>query len=613
VRRRPHGTDNGSAHDRSRGRQPTAPRGTPNVLYIVWDDASIATWDAFGGLAETPAMKWLAGRGLRYSQWHTNALPSPTRCCLLTGRNAEPPGRRGQSVIIRPEAGTLAEILGRNGYRSYCVGQWHHRPQPGAGTEPRTRAGSRRNWPLGRGFDRYYGFLGPSTSPWYPDLVYDNQHVDPPYPPADGYHLSRDLADMAMEFIREGPQSEPGRPWLCYLSFGTSGVPQATPREWADRYRGQFDMGYDRYREVVLGNMKRLGIVPESTMLTPAERHPEPGGLADGYLARPWRSLTEDQRQLSSRLAESSAGLCSYTDHQVGRLLLYLQESGQLDDTIVVVCSANAASAGDRTGDATWTAGGPGRPGEALSEGGFLAGWPGPAGNAASGGGQADDGWAGWAWAFRTPYNVPRQDSLGGSAASPLIISWPGEMEDVAGGVRDQYHHAVDVVPTILECADIDLPQTIKAHVQAPLHGVSMRYTFTAPDAPSARRTQLYQMPGARAIYHDGWKAATGEGRAGADGWELYHVRADRAEIRNVAARYPEKVAELASLWEAAASRDAGPLRESRPAPDPLAGPWPPRPGRPPARVRCLDTGTPGRPPAGARAGAGASQDGGPG
>jgi arylsulfatase A-like enzyme len=565
-----HRTEHGGAQGH-RPAAPAAPRpGAPNVLYVVWDEASIGTWSAFGGLAETPAMKWLGGRGLRYSQWHTNALSALTRCCLLTGRNGELAGHGpGQSVIIPRETGTLAEILGRNGYRSYCVGRWHHSPRPARvdalAAEPRSAATARQTWPLSRGFDRYYGFLDRQTSPWYPDLVYDNQHVDPPYPPEDGYHLSRDLVDMAVEFLRDGALSAPGQPWFCYLSLGSGGA-QATPQEWADMYRGRFDMGYDRYREVVLGNMKRLGIVPKSTALAPTDAHPARGPAADRLLVRRWRSLTEGQRRTSSRLAESAAGLCSFTDHQVGRLLRYLQESGQLDDTIVVVCSAGAMSAGDRSP----AEGAPGRAAGPLGENDLLAGWPGPdqAANAwSSGGGEAGDGAAGWAWAFATPYNVLRQDSLGGSAASPLIISWPREMGRVAGGVRDQYHHAVDVVPTILDCAGVEPPQTIKGQIQRPLHGVSMRYTFRAPEAPSARQVQLYQMPGARAIYHAGWKAVAADGPAGASRWELYRVSSDRAETRDVAGRHPEKVAELASMWEAAAGRPAEPAHEGRDTP----------------------------------------------
>jgi arylsulfatase A-like enzyme len=509
----------------------------PNVLYLVWDDAGIATWNAFGGLIDTPSMKWLSGRGLRYSQWHTGALSSPTRCSLLTGRDChagsvarggmDAPARRERSMIIPADAATLAEILRGSGYRTYCVGKWHLSP-----ADAPAMTNSRGTWPLGRGFDRYYGFLGSQTSQWYPDLVFDDRSVDQPYAPAEGYHLNRDLADMAIEFIHDGERDATGQPWLCYLSFGGHDAAHAAPQEWADSCRDRFEMGYDRYREVVLGNMKRLGVVPEGTALAPADGHPSRGEVPDGHLARPWHSLSEEQKRLSGRAAESYAGLCSYTDHQIGRLLSYLEESGQLDDTIVVACSVNAMTAG--------------KPGEPPGGGGFPAGWPNAVGGGAAGCGPLS---AGWAWAFGTPYNMPRQYALGGTAASPLIISWLPEMASMAGGIRDQYHHAVDIVPTILDCAGIEPPQLVNGHLQDPLHGVSMRYTFTAPDAPSARRTQHYQMPAARAIYHDGWKAATGSTR-----WELYHVRTDRAEIHNVAARYPEKLAELAALWRAAGS-----------------------------------------------------------
>jgi len=508
----------------------------PNVLYIVWDDAGIAMWNAFGGLIETPHLNSLARRGLRFSQWHTPALSSPTRCCLLTGREyhegslgwstAGPRGWQEQSVVIPPDSATLAEIMHGCGYRTYCVGKWHLSPWPAG-----TITNSRGTWPLARGFDRYYGFLGSQTSLWCPDLVYDNQHIDPPYPPEDGYHLNGDLADMAIEFIRDGSRTTPGKPWLCYLSFGPGSIPQLAPARWSDACRGQFDLGYDRYREVVLANMKQLGVVPEDTGLAPGGRR-SARGPADGRLDRPWAALTEEQRLLSRQYAESAAAQCCYTDHQIGRLVGYLRESGQLDDTIVVVCSANAKAP---------LAGRPPEVGGPLADAGHYP--------------------SGWAWAFRTPYSMPRQSALGGSAPSPLIISWAREMTDVAGGVRDQYHHAVDIVPTILDCAGLGPPRPVR---RSPMHGVSMRYTFTAPGAPSARCTQLYEMPGAHAIYRDGWKAVagrrvtTGGGHDVPGAWEVYHVSADRAEIRDVAALYPEKTAELAALWKTTAVLASG-------------------------------------------------------
>jgi arylsulfatase A-like enzyme len=555
----------------------------PNVLYLVWDDAGIATWNAFGGLIETPTMRWLAGRGLRYSQWHVPARSSPTRCSLLTGRNChvsggagsggDGPGRRDADVVVPPDALTLAEMLRAGGYRTYCVGKWHLSP---AATPAMPHA--RGTWPLARGFDRYYGFLGGQASQLYPDLVFDDRSVDPTYTPAEGYHLARDLADVAIEFIRDGGRAAPGQPWLCYLSFGGNDPPHAVPREWAQAYRGRFEMGYDHYREIALGNAKGLGLVPEGTALAPADGNPARGGVPGGYLARPWHSLTEEEKRLSSQIAESYAGLCSYTDHQIGRLLSFLDESGQLDDTIVVACSANAMPPVEGDGaaregawaardgawaardgawaarDGAWAA----RDGAWAARdrcgptgGGFLGGWPVSAVSAAHwGGGRLP---AVWSWAFGTPYNVSRQQAVGGTAASPLIISWPREMADVAGGVRDQYHHAADVVATICDCTGIEPPQLRRGRLRAALHGVSMRYTFAAPDAPSARRTQLYQGPGGRAIYHDGWKAVATPGR-----WELYQVSADRAETRDLAAAYPAKVAELAALWQATAWNELG-------------------------------------------------------
>jgi arylsulfatase len=305
-------------------------RAAPNVLYIVWDDAGIAMWNAFGGLIETPHLNSLARRGLRFSQWHTPALSSPTRCCLLTGREyhegslgwstAGPRGWQEQSVVIPPDSATLAEIMHGHGYRTYCVGKWHLSPWHAG-----TITSSRGTWPLARGFDRYYGFLGSQTSLWCPDLVYDNQHIDPPYPPEDGYHLNRDLADMAIEFIRDGSRAAPGKPWLCYLSFGPGSIPQPAPARWSDACRGRFDMGYDHYRETVLANMKQLGVVPEDTGLAPGGRSCARGPAADGRLDRPWAALTEEQRLLSRQYAESAAAQCCYTDHQIGRLVGYLR------------------------------------------------------------------------------------------------------------------------------------------------------------------------------------------------------------------------------------------------------------------------------------------------
>ena len=549
-------------------------RGRPNILYIVWDDANIATWNAFGGLAETANMKWLAGRGLRFTQWHTPAHPAVTRSALLGGAGGRTPAGPGSADGAQPA--TLAEILSANGYDTYCVGQWHPSPPgtpgtpgapgaPGAASAPGPPgppgAASREGWPLACGFDRYYGFLG-RTNQWCPDLIFDNQAVDPPYAPAEGYHLSRDLAETAVDFIRDGLRAAPGQPWLCYLSFGASSVPHVAPQEWAEAYRGRFETGYDRYREIVLANMKRLGAVPEGTGLARADDHAARGPAPGGRLVRPWHTLSEEHKRLGQRLAESAAGLCSFTDQQIGRVFDYLKDSGQLDDTIIVACSANATQAAAPSGP--------------LSESVGPADWPGPARTLGGPGDLADCGHllAGWARAFGTPYSMPRQSLVGGTAPSPLIISWPRLMRGAADGVRDQYHHAADLVPTILDCAAITPPGPRDTR-PPPSAGVSMRYTFTSPDAPTARPTQRYQTPDAGAFYHEGWKAVAPH--AGSDRWRLYHVAADRTETRDVADQYPARTAALAVQYRAAPPA----VRRPIPVPRPHLAPPPHRPIRP--------------------------------
>jgi arylsulfatase A-like enzyme len=432
----------------------------PNLMYVVWDDVGMAVWEAFGGLVKTPAMSRLAARGLRYSQWHAADDPRSTRSYLLTGRESGPgqPGRTRlagsaagqQGLVIPPESATVAEILAENGYHTYCLGKWHlSSPATSGIARPR-----RTNWPLERGFERCYAFLDGQASGWYPDMIYDNQHVDSPYPPAAGYHLNRDLTDMALEFIRNGKRISPGRPWFCYLTFGTTGAPDAAPREWTRKYSARFEMGYDRYREIVLTRMKRLGAVPGDAGSIPARQR-----ITDSPV-RPWRSLSDKQKRLCHRFAESYAGLCSYTDDQIGRLLDYLHGSGQLENTIVVVCSASSAGI-DHSPDG-------------LADETTIG---------------ADPRSAGWARAFAAPYDRAGEQQSGG-IPWPLIISWPEQMDEVAGETCGQYHHAADIVPTLLDCAGITQPRIVNGYLQEPLEGDSMRYTFTRRALVPGRESQ---------------------------------------------------------------------------------------------------------------------------
>ncbi|MFC7101103.1 sulfatase-like hydrolase/transferase [Nonomuraea rubra] len=460
------------------------------MLYLVWDDTGIATWDTFGGLVQTPNMTRLANSGLRFTNWHTTALCSPTRSSLLTGRNAHSNGMAcivegangfpGLSAVIPPENGTLAEILLEHGYSTLCIGKWHLTPE----TES-SMAGSRRTWPTSRGFERYYGFLGGETNQWFPDLTYDQHFIEQPYTPQQGYHLSKDLADRAIEFIRDIRQVDPDKPWFCYFAPGANHAPHHAPKEWIDQYQGAFDMGYERYREIVLDRMKERGLVPDGTRLSPINPWPA-DVIAPGDQVKPWDSLTEDERRLFCRMAEVFAGFCAYTDHQIGRLLDYLEESGQLDNTIVVVVSDNGAS-------------GEGSPDGSVNENKFFNGWPeDPAENLAKldqlGGPDTYNHYpTGWAWAFNTPYKMFKRYTLEGGIADPLIISWPARMKDVGGQVRDQYHHAIDIVPTVLDLVGVEPPGQIKGTpsrrcTARPWPTPSPRHTPRAGAPPSTTR-----------------------------------------------------------------------------------------------------------------------------
>ena len=352
---------------------PSAPPNAPNVLYLVWDDVGIATWDCFGGLVEMPAMSRIAERGVRLSQFHTTALCSPTRASLLTGRNATSVGMATIEEFtdgfpnchgrIPFETALLPEVLAERGWNTYCVGKWHLTP-----LEESNLASTKRHWPLARGFERFYGFMGGETDQWYPELVYDNHPVAPPATPEEGYHLSKDLADKTIEFIRDAKVIAPDKPWFSYVCPGAGHAPHHVFKEWADKYAGKFDMGYEAYRDLVLENQKRLGIVPPDTELSPMNPYldvkgpnGEPWPLQD--TVRPWDGLSDDEKRLFARMAEVFAGFLSYTDAQIGRILDYLEESGQLDNSLIVVISDNGAS-------------GEGGPNGSVNENKFFNGYP---------------------------------------------------------------------------------------------------------------------------------------------------------------------------------------------------------------------------------------------
>ena len=547
---------------------PAAPDNAPNVLYVVWDDVGIATWDCFGGLVEMPAMTRIAERGVRLSQFHTTALCSPTRAALLTGRN---PTSVGMATVeeftdgfpncsgrIPDDAALLSEVLLEHGYNTYCVGKWHLTP-----LEESNLAATKRHWPLARGFERFYGFMGGETDQWYPDLVYDNHPVDPPGTPEDGYHLSADLADKAIEFIRDSKVIAPDKPWFTYLCPGAGHAPHHVFKEWADRYAGRFDMGYERYREIVLENQKRLGVVPPDTELSPVNPYADVTG-PDGQpwpaqdTVRPWESLNDEEKRLFARMAEVFAGFLSYTDAQIGRVLDYLAESGQLDNTVIVVISDNGAS-------------GEGGPNGSVNEVKFFNGYldtveDGMKAFDVLGGPSTYNHYPiGWAMAFNTPYKLfKRYASHEGGIADTAIVSWPAGIA-AHGEVRDHYINVADVTPTVYDLLGITPPATVGGVPQRPLEGTSFVAALHDPHAVTGKTTQFYSMLGTRGIWHDGWFANTvhaaspaGWSHFDADRWELFNIAADRSQCHDLAADNPDKLAELIALWFAEAQKYNG-------------------------------------------------------
>jgi arylsulfatase A-like enzyme len=573
---------------------PKAPDGAPNVLYIVLDDVGFSAMSSFGGPIDTPNIDRIVADGLRYTQMHTTALCSPTRSCLLTGRNhtrnsmacitEAAIGFPNASGVIPPENGQIQEILGDRGWNTYMVGKWHLCPEA-----EMNLASTRRNWPTGRGFERFYGFLGAETNQWYPDLVHDSHPVDPPSLPEDGYHLTNDLTDKALEFIKDAKAVAPEKPFFLYYAPGACHAPHHAPKEWIERFKGRFDMGYEAIREQTLARQKELGIVPPDTELSPInpigtpETRTGPNGEPFPALdyTRPWDSLSGEEQQLFRRMAEVYAGFMAHTDDQIGRLLDFLEETGQRENTLVLVISDNGAS-------------GEGGPNGSVNEMKIANGIPDSMeANLALldelGGTRTYNHYpTGWAMAFNTPFKMWKRYEFNGGSCDPCIISWPKGIK-ARGEIREQYHHAIDLVPTILDVLGVEPPRTIGGHVQSEFDGVSMRYSFDTPSIPSARATQFYSMLGSRAIWHEGWKAVTthptlsGWGNFGQDTWELYHTDVDRSELHDLAAEEPERLQELINLWYAEAGANGAFPLDDRSALEIITTP---RPVLSPARNR---------------------------
>lgn len=516
----------------------SAPEGAPNVLYILLDDTGYAQVGCYGSLIETPNIDALAADGIRYRDFHVNAMCSPTRASLLTGCNNHTvgfcwlgdndfgfPNLRGE---VDPKYGFISETLHEAGYYTFTVGKWHL-----INHEHMSPAGPFDQWPSGRGFDKSYTLLKACTSQWNPFLVQGNEIVDPPKSAEEGYQFSEDIVDKAIKYIGEQKSFAPDQPFFGYVAFGAMHGPHHAPKEYIDRFKGQFDEGWDVYREKVFARQKELGIIPENAVLT--ERNSK---------AQPWDSLNDYQKKAFARYMEVFAGFLTYTDDQIGRLVDYLKEIGQYDNTVIVFMTDNGAS----------------------PEGGtqgcynefyhiFTHEWEGLLSDElleSMGSARSNCNYpSGWAWAGNTPLKWYKSWVHAGGVKVPCIITWPNGIK-AKGEVRNQFHHVIDIYPTILELCGVKQPEYIKGIRQEAKAGISMAYTFDNPDAPTERHVQYFEMHGNRGIWKDGWKAVTDHVDSPSfeqDIWELYNTDEDFSEANDLASVYPEKLEELKTLW----------------------------------------------------------------
>lgn len=510
----------------------------PNILLIVLDDVGFSDLGCYGSEIPTPRMDRLAQEGVRYNNFHVTAMCSPTRACLLTGRNAHSVGvgivaewangLPGYDGSLYPDAGTLPEILRQEGYNTMAVGKWHL-----TRTEEYSAAGPFSNWPLGKGFNRWYGFHGALADQYYPELYIDNHpfHLNPP----PDYHLSADLVDQSIGMIRDHCTSAPDNPFFMYLAFGACHWPHQAPKEYIDKFCGKYDRGWDSVREERLQTQIRKGIVPPATKLAPRN---------DDVL--PWSEVQSDDvvLRLSTRLQEAYAGFLAHTDDQIGRLIDHLEATGILDDTIVILLSDNGASPeGGATGAINLRKHmvyEPDDPAQALKHIDKI------------GTSEAFNHYpTGWAQVSNTPLKWYKKDTHGGGVRAPLIMRWPKGF-NAKGQVRTQFHHAIDLAPTLYELLDITPAETIAGITQQPLHGVSMAYTFDNPAEPTKRGTQYFELLGDRALWQRGWKAVTRHQKGAPmdqDVWELYHLDQDFSESHNMAQREPERLRLLTQRW----------------------------------------------------------------
>ena len=533
----------------------SAPAGAPNVVVVLLDDVGFGAASTFGGAAQTPALDKLAHEGLRFNRFHTTAICSPTRASLLTGRNPHVTGigavmnsadsRPGYNGFHAKDTATIAEILRQNGFSTAAFGKWHQTPDWEV-----SQSGPFDRWPTGEGFEKFYGFQGGETDQFEPTLYSGTTPVM--RPAGERYQLTEDLADHAIGWMRMQHSVTSNKPFFLYFATGGTHAPIQVSEEWIAPYRGKFDQGWDKLREEIFARQKKLGVIPANTKLTP-----RPVEMPA------WDTLAPDQKKIASRLMEAYAGYLAYTDAQVGRLVQALKDDGQFNNTLFVyIVGDNGASAeGGLDGSLNYMGRVQGIPENLDSQLQRL--------DQIGGADSYAHVNSAWAWATNAPFQWTKTvaSHLGG-IRNPMVITWPQRITD-KGGLRSQFSHVNDIAPTILEAAGITMPNTINGIAQKPMNGSSLLYTFNNAKAPEQHRTQYFEVFGNRSIYHDGWMASAFHGRLPwnvmpsgkrsfeEDRWELYDLRSDFSQANDLAAKQPEKLEALKTLFmqEAAANR----------------------------------------------------------
>ncbi|UTF58571.1 arylsulfatase [Gilvimarinus sp. DA14] len=530
----------------------TPPDGAPNVVVVLIDDFGFGHPGTFGGPVPTPSLDNLANQGLRYNTFHTTAICSPTRAALLTGRNHHQvafgtiselsTGYPGYHSVWPKETASIAEILKGNGYSTAAFGKWHNTPD--WETSP---VGPFDHWPTGLGFEYFYGFQGGETSQWEPQLFRNTTPVEPEKKPEEGYHLTEDLVDDAIVWMNQQQSIAPDKPFFVYFATGATHAPLHAPEEWINKFDGQFDQGWDKVREETLARQKQLGVVPENTLLTPRPKE-----------ISAWDSLSDDAKTLYARHQEAFAGFAAHTDYHVGRLLAAIEAMPDSDNTLVIYIAGDNGPSAEGSLSGTLN--------NMMTQNGIPDSVEAQLPKMDEIGGPLHENHfpVGWAWAGSAPFQwMKRVPSHFGGTRNGMVISWPEKIKD-KGGLRSQFHHVIDVAPTILEAAGLPEPSKVNGAKQTPMAGTSMLYSFAEAKAPSQRTTQYFETGGHRAIYHDGWVAASFHGVPWAlsgsagfanDTWELYNIEEDFSQAVDLAKQHPDKLKKLKKIFDKEAKK----------------------------------------------------------